>query len=78
MTEIHDKIGEHNWSSNVENWESEFNSGDIVIGPGYGSFKTMFIVHEINFDAPYNNVVHRGVFWNKTEARIYADTLVDQ
>lgn len=74
--QIHDKTDEQHWSSNVENWEREFNDGDVVVGPGYGSFKTMVMVHEIDFDAPHDHVIHRGVFWKKTEARIYADTLV--
>lgn len=74
--EIHDKTDKQHWSSNVENWKREFNDGDVVIGQGYGSFRTMVMVHEIDFDAPNDNVVHRGVFWEETEARIYADTLV--
>lgn len=75
MTEIHDKTDEMNWSDNVESWETEFNDGDVVIGPGYGNFKTMVVVHQINLD-DLDYVRHRGVFWEETEARVYADTLV--
>jgi hypothetical protein len=74
--EIHDKTDEHNWSNNIQDWESTFNQGDIIIGQGYGSFRGMFIVHEIDFDAPNDSVIHRGVFWEETEARVYADTLI--
>lgn len=77
MNKIYDKTDEYNWSSNVVNWGSEFDSGDVVIGPGYGSFKTMFVVHEIDLEDNLDYVTHRGVFWDETEARVYADTLID-
>lgn len=76
MTEIYDKTNEKNWSDNIDNWESEFNTGDVVVGPGYGNFKSMFVVHEIDLDDSLDHITHRGVFWDKTEARVYADTLV--
>jgi hypothetical protein len=78
MSEIHDKTDEKNWSNDIEDWESEFDSGDVVIGPGYGNFRTMFAVHEIDLENPLEHVTHRGVFWEETEARVYADTLVNQ
>ena len=76
--QIHDKTGKRNWSSDVDDWEREFNLGDVVISDGYSSFKTMFVVSVIDFDAPNDNVVRRGVFWNKSEAERYADLLADK
>lgn len=71
---IHNKRDEENWSNNVEDWESEFDTGDVVIGPGYGSFRSMTVVHEINLNL-IEHVTHRGVFWKEGEAERYAEDL---
>lgn len=71
---IHDKLDEGHWTSEVENWNRVFETGDVVIGPGHGSFKTMIMVHEINLDL-IEYVTHRGVFWDEEEAREYAQDL---
>ena len=76
MSDIYFKTNDQNWTDKIDNWESEFNSGDVVIGPGYGSFRTMFMVHQIDLNAPHDCVIHKGVFWDETEARVYADTLI--
>lgn len=78
MNKIHDKTDEKHWTNNVVNWKSKFNSGDIVIGRGWDHFKTMFVVHEIDLEDNLDYVTHRGVFWDETEARVYADTLVEK
>lgn len=71
---IHDKRDEENWSDEVGNWEDEFDTDDVVIGPGYGSYRTMIMVHEINLDL-VEHVTHRGIFWKKDEAERYAEDL---
>lgn len=71
---IHDKRNQRNWSNDVENWEKEFNDGDVVISDGYLSFKTMTVVAEIDFDN-LDYVVRRGVFWREEEAEKYAELL---
>lgn len=71
---IHDKRDDHHWSSDVSDWDGEFNTGDVVIGPGYGSFRTMIVIHEINLNL-LDHVTHRGVFWNDGEAKRYAEDL---
>lgn len=74
---IHDKIEHQHWSSDVDDWDSEFKTGDVVISPGHGSFRTMFVVHEINLNL-IEYVTHRGVFWKEEEARRYAENLHDR
>lgn len=71
---IHDKRDEENWSKDIVDWESRFDDGDIVIGDGYGSFRTMTMVHKIQLDA-LDKVVHRGVFWDEEYAEQFAEML---
>lgn len=69
---IYDYIDSHNWTSDVDDWEDEFDKQDLVIGPGYGSFRTMFVVHEIDPSNTLDKVTHKGVFWDEMEAKAYA------
>jgi len=70
---IHDNTGLENWTDDVVDWEREFDRRDIVIGDGYGSFRTMFVVHEIDPSDGLEKVTHKGVFWDKSEAEAYAE-----
>ena len=72
---IYDKRNEGNWTDDVQDWEDEFNDGDVVIADGYSSFKTMTVVHQIQLDHPHENVVHRGVFWEDDYAEQFAEML---
>lgn len=75
---IHDKRDNDNWSDDVQDWEEEFDDGDVVIGPGYGSFRTMTVVHQIQLENPHENVVHRGVFWKDKYAERFAELLDEE
>jgi hypothetical protein len=77
MNEIHDKTDEGNWTNNIQNWESTFEHGDVVIGPGYGKYRSLTVVHEIDLESNLEHVIHQGIFWDETEARVYADTLIN-
>jgi len=70
---IHDYTGKENWSNNVDDWEDKFELRDIVIGDGFGSFRTMFVVHEIDPTDGLEKITHKGVFWDKSEAEAYAE-----
>jgi len=74
---IHDKRGEGNWSDDVQDWDEEFDDGDVVIGDGYASFKTMTVVHQIQLDE-LDHVVHRGVFWEDDYAEQFAEMINDE
>jgi len=76
---IHDERGTERWSDDVEPLPgSRFSDGDIVIGDGYGSFRTMTMVHQIDADAPNDSVVHKGVFWEGDLAEQFAELLEGQ
>lgn len=68
---IHDKRTEPNWSGEID-VRDQFAAKDLVIGPGYGSFETMYVVHEILPDAEFDAIEHKGVFWDDDEAEAYA------
>lgn len=74
---IHNKLDEGEWTNDVNDWEEEFDDNDYVIADGYGSFREMIVVHEIDFDVPNDNVVHRGVFWKEEYAVDFAEVLND-
>lgn len=74
---IHDNRDDPDWSNDIEDWEAAFETGDVVIGPGHGSFKTMVMVHEINLNL-VEYVTHRGVFWEAEEAKRHAEDLHDR
>jgi hypothetical protein len=77
MNEIHDKTDEENWTNNIQNCESTFEHGDVVIGSGWGNFKSLTVVHVIDLESNLEHVTHRGIFWDETKARVYADTLIN-
>ena len=73
---VHDERGNDEWSGDVEPvGETRFSDGDVVIGDGYGSFKTMTVVHQIDADAPNDSIIHRGVFWKDRYAEAFAEVL---
>ena len=74
---IYDYTDRENWTDNVDDWD-KFDLRDIVIGPGYGSFRTMFVVHEIDPRGGVDKVTHMGVFWEKHEAEAYAEDRHDR
>jgi hypothetical protein len=69
---IHDKTDAPEWTNDTD-VRDRFGAKDLVIGPGYGSFKTMYVVHEINPDDKYDAITHKGVFWDLDEAEEYAE-----
>lgn len=76
---IHDKRDTEQWSKDVEPIESgEYSDGDIILGDGYGSFRHMTVVHEIDADAPNDSIVHRGVFWKDEYAEAFAELIDDE
>jgi hypothetical protein len=77
MNKIHDKTDEEHWTTKIYDWQASFEHGDVVIGRGWDHFKTMFVVHEIDLESNLEHVTHRGIFWDETEARVYADTLIN-
>lgn len=68
---IHDKRNNPDWCDGID-VRDHFASKDLVVGPGYGSFKTMYVVHEILPDAAHDAIEHKGVFWDDSEAISYA------
>lgn len=70
---IYDNTDRGNWTDNVNDWESRFDRRDIVIGPGFGSFRTMVVVHEIYPSDELEKLTHKGVFWDMAEAEAYAE-----
>lgn len=76
---IHDERGNTNWSNNVEPLsESKYSDGDVVLGDGYSSFRTMTMVHEIDANAPNDSVVHKGVFWSDELAERFAKKVLHE
>jgi len=69
-------VVKENWTNNIDDWQASFEHGDVVIGRGWDHFKTMFSVHEIDLESNLEHVTHRGLFWDKIEARMYAYTLI--
>jgi len=71
---IHDYTDRENPYEDIDEWGERFGRQDIVIAPGYSSFRTMVVVDEINPDDSLEKVTHKGVFWDKSEAEAYAES----
>lgn len=75
MNQIHDRTDDPHWSENVDDWEGEFEIGDVILSPGHDHFRTMTVVSQIE-DNPWEMVTRKGIFWDEEEAQRYAGELV--
>jgi hypothetical protein len=70
---IYNFTDREHWSDEIDNVRARFGAKDLVIGPGYGSFRTMVVVHEIQPEAEHDAIEHKGIFWDVDEAVAYAE-----
>ena len=72
---IYNKLGDGDWTDAIDDWDKEFECGDVVLSDGYASFKTMVVVATVDPDHPLVAVTRRGVFWEQDDAESFANAL---
>lgn len=73
---IYDRTESEHWARDVDDWDEEFTTGDVVLSAGHDGFKTMIVVSSIDL-SELDHVRRRGVFWEHDDAVEYAKTLHD-